>query len=44
MIYHFRGRYTFDFTSSIVMQVKKLSSVVRGMLNPLGPEALIKHD
>ncbi len=44
MICHATGICTFDFTSSIVMQVKKLSSVVGGILNRHGPEALIKHD
>lgn len=44
MIYHSTGIYTFDFTSSIVMQVKKLSSVVGGILNLREPEAIIKHD
>ena len=43
MIYHSTDIYTFDFTSSIVIQVKKLSSVVGGMLNRRGPEVLTLH-
>jgi hypothetical protein len=44
IIYHSTGIYTFEFTSWIVIQVKKLSLIVGGMLNRCGPEALIKHD